>query len=1023
VVSFQARANPLELSYPFPRHHCPYINSWHFVFCIEAEKDFVLSLRKNTLKKLENVMDIMPISIKDTLRKIIKTNPLLEAIFINLNTRAADKYEKKEMLDKRLSCLKRINSYAPKNYPTLLSLWKIETQCNRHHKALIWAKNATKYHPHKLKGYYLAVNTLISLKQFDEAEKIILKSLEIKPNNIISLKLGHRLATFQKNKEKALEWAKEIIYLHPKEILGYHLAANELINLELFDEADKILKQTESIDIKKAVDKTKNIDLQIKLKLGKAQNDSFEALNQIFFDLSELIEPEMLLLCFSYYIINLKKFLGLRSFRQKGLDSFCLSSRFILNKKPPYHRATSLRIINLSVKIIGRCLNCTAESVKNVFKELENWRNYINTAAIKKTKEKPDVLESLLALHTSKDATQAKGLLEKMHAIESIGTKLPVLFSTELQLLSFTAETKSIWRNSYTVTKEIRNLIKRVSALIVSNKKYGIITRIDTNNPSSKARSVDFIKAVLPPWLINGFFSKSKVLSLVILDSSNERSIFSKEMILEFEKNLQLQTDKSVDFLYLCQNEVTSNIIQRMNSKKFSSAVHNTHLYLEGITKSIPPIYLNHFNSSRYQYSALCLNNIPKAHRISTLVYLEAKGVLNLFKWSLNFSPKKPSPNIDPKHTEFSQVLKLLSKSSLSSHTCKMAYDSILSQCPKFLDLQDRNQLSSSGRGSYVNKAPFELSKDCCFFIVTESEFQNGDTLRRFTEKTVKPIALGMPFIILGQPFTLKRLQILGFKTFSDYIDESYDLIDDPIERFELVMREIIRHTGSLEKSKQLVKQTLSITQYNQKRLLQLNDGTKNKKKIDQIREIEEWKKNGKPSPPPHIIKQQALKYYADQYKLKTFVETGTYKGEMVKALMNDFDRVYSIELSRDLYKKAQNRFRKNDHVKLIHGDSGEKLKAIMQQIDQPTLFWLDGHYSSGITAKGKKDTPIMEELSNILSCRDKGHVIVIDDARMFGKNKAYPSLEELEIFINSMRINVNISIENDSIRITPSGK
>jgi hypothetical protein len=90
-----------------------------------------------------------------------------------------------------------------------------------------------------------------------------------------------------------------------------------------------------------------------------------------------------------------------------------------------------------------------------------------------------------------------------------------------------------------------------------------------------------------------------------------------------------------------------------------------------------------------------------------------------------------------------------------------------------------------------------------------------------------------------------------------------------------------------------------------------------------------------------------------------------------------------------------------------------------MSKIHQPALFWLDGHYSAGNTAKGDKETPIYEELQYILNARDRGHVIVIDDARCFGTDPAYPSMEALNEVIRSKRMDVDILVKDDSIRIT----
>jgi hypothetical protein len=140
----------------------------------------------------------------------------------------------------------------------------------------------------------------------------------------------------------------------------------------------------------------------------------------------------------------------------------------------------------------------------------------------------------------------------------------------------------------------------------------------------------------------------------------------------------------------------------------------------------------------------------------------------------------------------------------------------------------------------------------------------------------------------------------------------------------------------------------------------------------------------------------------------------------MVQAMKARFDRVYSIELGNDLYEMAARRFKGADNVELIHGDSGAALGSILNKIDQPALFWLDGHYSGGDTARGATDTPIKEELRRILNAADRRHVIIVDDARCFGSEPAYPSIEEVVEFIKSRRPNMDVAVQDDSIRITP---
>jgi hypothetical protein len=136
--------------------------------------------------------------------------------------------------------------------------------------------------------------------------------------------------------------------------------------------------------------------------------------------------------------------------------------------------------------------------------------------------------------------------------------------------------------------------------------------------------------------------------------------------------------------------------------------------------------------------------------------------------------------------------------------------------------------------------------------------------------------------------------------------------------------------------------------------------------------------------------------------------------------MKDSFDRLYSIELSKELYEKTKERFKGVKHIELIHGDSGLELGNVIKKINQPALFWLDGHYSAGDTARGDKETPIYEEMSHILNATDRGDVIIIDDARCFGTDPSYPSIVELSDFIRSKRINIDIVVQDDSIRITP---
>ena len=77
--------------------------------------------------------------------------------------------------------------------------------------------------------------------------------------------------------------------------------------------------------------------------------------------------------------------------------------------------------------------------------------------------------------------------------------------------------------------------------------------------------------------------------------------------------------------------------------------------------------------------------------------------------------------------------------------------------------------------------------------VVTETNFYKSQPGRFVSEKIFKPIAQRHPFVLVSVPRTLELLRDLGYKTFSPWIDESYDLETDDNKRLLMVVREIER--------------------------------------------------------------------------------------------------------------------------------------------------------------------------------------------------------------------------------------
>lgn len=191
---------------------------------------------------------------------------------------------------------------------------------------------------------------------------------------------------------------------------------------------------------------------------------------------------------------------------------------------------------------------------------------------------------------------------------------------------------------------------------------------------------------------------------------------------------------------------------------------------------------------------------------------------------------------------------------------------------------------------------------------------------------------------------------------------------------------------------------------------------TRVRKQLEKKR-FNRWKKNECPNPPPHIVKQNTIAEYQQKHGHTILVETGTYMGDMVEAQKARFKKIISIELSFDLFKQAQKKFNKDDNVFIVQGDSGKVLSEVLKDINEPAIFWLDGHYSAGITAKGEKECPIFEELNAIFNSKRFEHILLIDDARCFIGKGDYPTIEELTGYIKSKDEKYQVEVKHDIIR------
>jgi len=171
------------------------------------------------------------------------------------------------------------------------------------------------------------------------------------------------------------------------------------------------------------------------------------------------------------------------------------------------------------------------------------------------------------------------------------------------------------------------------------------------------------------------------------------------------------------------------------------------------------------------------------------------------------------------------------------------------------------------------------------------------------------------------------------------------------------------------------------------------------------------------------------FKQITADYNIEVFIESGTYHGSTSAKAAQFFKEVHTIELLKELFEKAQARFKNSKNVFLYLGDSGEILPKILPTIPHKILFWLDGHYMGGKTDEA---TPIIKELDGLKKTNKLDEFILIDDARLFGTklgskilfgDKHYPLLEDVCSYLKNANPNITLAIMGDSLLAFDSNK
>ena len=124
------------------------------------------------------------------------------------------------------------------------------------------------------------------------------------------------------------------------------------------------------------------------------------------------------------------------------------------------------------------------------------------------------------------------------------------------------------------------------------------------------------------------------------------------------------------------------------------------------------------------------------------------------------------------------------------------------------------------------------------------------------------------------------------------------------------------------------------------------------------------------------------VEFWARQYGLHHFVETGTYLGDAVAvAARAPFRTLWTVEVDPVMAEAARRRFADDPRVQVLVGESTEQLPVALAGMDgAPAMFWLDAHYPK---IPGDWTTlPLPAELDLVAAYSGLAQSVVLTDDR-----------------------------------------
>jgi hypothetical protein len=225
------------------------------------------------------------------------------------------------------------------------------------------------------------------------------------------------------------------------------------------------------------------------------------------------------------------------------------------------------------------------------------------------------------------------------------------------------------------------------------------------------------------------------------------------------------------------------------------------------------------YNQSEKPYKFLFLNGIARTHRKYLWQRFRQMGLLDQALWTMldsrpvRWGEMQLIENGVDLFSEITPIQHLPSKYEYSQYQ-----DTTLTVDPADCKFVKHELFKNTWGEVYLQAEPY---RDTYFSVVTETVF--GESVHSFrTEKIVKPLAMGHPWIAVANAGYYRDLRNLGFQTFSHVIDESFDQIDSPQDRAERIIAVI--DDLCQQDLASFLDSCYNVCKYNQQHLIELRE-------------------------------------------------------------------------------------------------------------------------------------------------------------------------------------------------------